>query len=1053
VRDGNTSSTGVVGARSPSEAGPLGAWRALLEATSDAVFSVDPEWIEVRELRGHAVPTPRAGPPRGWLDRFVPAEDQGSFRAALAAAAREKRMLAVEHRLLGPGGDVRRVLTRAVPLLDPAQAITGWLGAWTEIAGGRETQRALHRASAEVEALYAQVPVGILQLDTELRYVRINERLAAMNGAPAAAHIGRTIHEMVPELAPKLEPAFREILRTGVPVFEVEVTGETAAAPGVEHTWLESWFPVRDAAGAVCGITVVAQDITERAAAHAAAERDRFRVRLGDALRLVPDPREVQRAASRLLGEHLAASRVGYFEVEADEYVSGAVYAHGVAQPEERYPVAAFGTRLLSLYRRGENAVATDVARDPELGERERATLLALNIQAYIGIPLLKAGQFVAGLAVHQNMPRRWQPEEIALVQEVAERTWAAVERARAQGALQKSEERYRTLFEAIDEGFCIVEVSFNPSGTPVDYRFLEANPAFEQLTGLVGALGRTARELVPDLEPFWFETYGQVALTGRPTRFENHSVPMGRWFDVHASRVGDASSRRVAIVFTNITDRKNAERALRDSEAQLSAATAAGAVGTWHYDLTKNIVTANPAFARLFGLEPEAAARGVSVERYLAAIHPEDLPAVQTAIDRAIATRQPFEAEYRVRKGQAEWRWVVARGRVEYAADGTPLRFPGALTDITERKAAEAAYRASELRFRQLADAMPQIVWTSDPDGAVDYCNRQWQEVTGLAAPLGHRASAAALHPEDVARVEAKWEGARASGGIFEAELRLKHAGSGGYRWFLTRATPVRDTAGRIVKWFGTSTDIHDQKNTAEYLARMVEERTLLLREKIAELEAFSYSVSHDMRGPLRSMQGFAHLLDEEYGERLDDVGRDYLRRIERGAQRLDLLVRDVLAYSKLAKSEVQLQPVALASFLRDLVQAPELQAATIRLQEPLPRVAGHPALLSQIFANLFGNAVKFGRPGVPVEIRVWGEPRGERARIWVEDNGIGIAPEHYPRIFEIFGRVYADRLYEGTGIGLAIVKKAAERLGGRVGVESELGRGSRFWVELAPA
>jgi PAS domain S-box-containing protein len=165
----------------------------------------------------------------------------------------------------------------------------------------------------------------------------------------------------------------------------------------------------------------------------------------------------------------------------------------------------------------------------------------------------------VAALGVNQTSPRAWTVEEIALVEETAERTWAAVERARAEEALRRSEERYRTLFEKIDEGFCIIDVVFDEAHSPTDYRFLETNPAFEKMTGLERAVGRTARELVPDLEDWWFEAYGRVALTGEAVHFEKGSEAMGRWFEVRASRIGGQESRKVALVFDDITERKRA--------------------------------------------------------------------------------------------------------------------------------------------------------------------------------------------------------------------------------------------------------------------------------------------------------------------------------------------------------------------------------------------------------------------------------------------------------------------------------------------------------------
>lgn len=238
-----------------------------------------------------------------------------------------------------------------------------------------------------------------------------------------------------------------------------------------------------------------------------------------------------------------------------------------------------------------------------------------------------------------------------------------------------------------------------------------------------------------------------------------------------------------------------------------------------------------------------------------------------------------------------------------------------------------------------------------------------------------------------------------------------------------------------------------------ANTLEEEVAERTAMLRETIQELEAFSYSISHDMRSPLRAMQGYSEALLEDYSHQLDDEGQLFLQKIRRGASRMDLLIQDVLAYSRVAKGEIQLHPVNPLMILEDVLQSyPALQQehADITIEPDMPRVLGHEAYLTQIFSNILGNAVKFISPGIKAKIHVRAQPEGDMVRLEFRDNGIGIAPEHQEQIFQIFGRVYSEKKYEGTGIGLAIVKKAAERMGGSVTVESSLGVGSTFIVRL---
>jgi signal transduction histidine kinase len=240
------------------------------------------------------------------------------------------------------------------------------------------------------------------------------------------------------------------------------------------------------------------------------------------------------------------------------------------------------------------------------------------------------------------------------------------------------------------------------------------------------------------------------------------------------------------------------------------------------------------------------------------------------------------------------------------------------------------------------------------------------------------------------------------------------------------------------------------------EDLERRVHERTQELESMVQELQTFSYTVSHDLRAPLRTLSSMSQILIEDYAHRtLDDTGLNYLRRIAAGARRMDALIHDLLSYSRLAYAQVTLeriQPAVLLKEIRDLL-AEDLRSrgADVALVEPLQALMADRVLLSQVLTNLLSNATKFVAPGVAPRVRVRTEPLDGWVRLWVEDNGIGIPPAGRDRLFRVFERLATD--YEGTGIGLAIVEKAMQRMKGKVGVESEEGRGSRFWIELPKA
>ncbi len=267
--------------------------------------------------------------------------------------------------------------------------------------------------------------------------------------------------------------------------------------------------------------------------------------------------------------------------------------------------------------------------------------------------------------------------------------------------------------------------------------------------------------------------------------------------------------------------------------------------------------------------------------------------------------------------------------------------------------------------------------------------------------------------------------------------------------RWYLLRVLPYHTAEGQIDGAVLVAVDIDPLKRSEQELAA----RSARLQEVVGELEAFAYSLAHDMRAPLRAMIGFAQLAATEAGEGAKPQVKDYLQRVVSGAKRQDQFIQDVLTYSRLVRTEVRLETIDLDALVREVIaERPEFQPprAEVEIRSPLLPVRAHAAYLTQCLTNLLGNAVKFVKRGTVPRVVMRTEARDGKVRLWIEDNGIGIDPGSRERIFAIFERGHPHEQYEGTGIGLAIVRKAVERMGGQAGVESEPGRGSRFWIEL---
>ena len=243
--------------------------------------------------------------------------------------------------------------------------------------------------------------------------------------------------------------------------------------------------------------------------------------------------------------------------------------------------------------------------------------------------------------------------------------------------------------------------------------------------------------------------------------------------------------------------------------------------------------------------------------------------------------------------------------------------------------------------------------------------------------------------------------------------------------------------------------------RNLNQELEARVSQRTAALQESNNQLEEFCRTLAHDLRAPLRSMQGFAHLLLEENWRQMDATGRDYAQRISTSAERMGELILDLLAYSHVSRAEYRLEKIDLTRMVESVLKqvAGEIEAdqAVVTRKSPSPSIMGDRATVKNAITNLVSNALKFRHPKKPPQIRIWAEEQFDRIRLWVADNGIGIDPQYQERIFGVFERLHKRDAYAGTGIGLAMVKKGVERMGGQVGVESKLGEGSCFWIELA--
>jgi len=647
----------------------------------------------------------------------------------------------------------------------------------------------------------------------------------------------------------------------------------------------------------------------------------------------------------------------------------------------------------------------------------------------------------------------------------------------------------------------------------------LHLNPAFAAMHGatVAGLQGQLLTELIaPELRaevPAYTEELfarGLLSFESEHLRADGTRFPVQFTMSVVRDAAG-APLYRVATV-QDITERRAAEaereRLLAQAEwarTLLDTLISAAPIGFAFQDTGLRYQLINERLAEINGL-PISAHQGRAAEEIL----PWLAPTVTPLLQEVLRTERPLvdleiAGEVSTAAGHPR-HWLVSYYPVR-VPDGGLLGVGTVVQDITARKQAELAAEraASRLRalhtidrailaaqapaataetalvhMRQVVPFTRALTLMLDSDGTASLLARvgegsSWPGDLGRL-PAGAIAAAfdtllsvpdLAAHPVRTALMErALADGQRS---LLAVPLRARGQALGAV---IITAGPPSAFNGEHVAIVGGVADqlavVLQQAQLREALQRYaaeledrVAERTAQLEAANADLEAFAYIAAHDLRAPLRGLQGFAAAVLEDYTDALDPLGQQYLQRIAATARQMDTLISDLLRYSRLSRSALQIQPVALRQIVSEALAQllPQIteRNAEIVVAEGLPAVAAHHTTLAQTVVNLLNNAIMFVTPGVRPQIRVWAERRAEDGRmyvrLWIEDNGIGIAPHHQQRIFQVFERLHSQDAYPGTGIGLAIVRRGLERLGGRVGVESAEGRGSRFWIELPAA
>ncbi|WOB79657.1 PAS domain S-box protein [Brevundimonas nasdae] len=686
-------------------------------------------------------------------------------------------------------------------------------------------------------------------------------------------------------------------------------------------------------------------------------------------------------------------------------------------------------------------------------------------------------------------------------------------DRHRADQALALSEARYGALFAAMATGFCVIEMKFDAADRPVDYRIVEGNKAFEEMTGLVDPYGKWVSEIAPGLEQHWFDLYGGVARTGEPVRFENPADIFGRWYDVQALRIGQPGAWQVAILFNNITERKQSETrqnallelndAIRDltdagdiaqASAQVLARTMGvsragyGTVDTGAETITiardfnqpgVNSIAGVLSF-RDYGSYIEDIKRGETVAIDDVALDPRtaDTAEALRAISAGSFVNMPLMEQGR----------VVAMVFVNHATarhyTDSDLRLMREVAErvrtATERARSEAALRDSEAQFRVFAQATPIQIWASWADGSLYWFNPQVYAYSGLAegALDGTTGWGKVVHPDDLDWASERWVQALASGQVYENEFRIRRR-DGVYRTFMVRAEPVHDEEGRILRWVGSNTDIEDLRRQSAELARFnetleeqVAERTSALMQaeealrqsqKMEAVGQLTGGIAHDFNNLLAGISGSLELITNRIAQGRHAEVERFTVAAQGAAKRAAALTHRLLAFSRRQTLDPKpTDPNRLIRGMEDLVRrttGPGIEVEVVAGAGLWPVLIDAHQLENAVL-NLCINARDAMPSGGRLTIETgnrWIDARTAKAQ--------DLEPGQYVSICvsdtgtgmapEVAARAFepfftTKPLGEGTGLGLSMIYGFVRQSGGQVRIYSEAGEGAMICLYL---
>jgi PAS domain S-box-containing protein len=701
----------------------------------------------------------------------------------------------------------------------------------------------------------------------------------------------------------------------------------------------------------------------------------------------------------------------------------------------------------------------SDTTQDYRYAELVEKYCLPQNINAAIDVSIIADGKVWGVICFEQHETRKWTLEDQSFARSAAEFVNLAQQATRKQSLLKESEKKdelYRSLVEQANDAIYIIDTNDT---------LLEVNESACALTGY------TREEMigmpVARIFPKRFVEPGKSVLdkVRKEKKFTKERILLlknGKEIITEISSV-ELPDGRIQGIARNITERKNQEKALKESETRLELALKGADLGTWDFFIQEDRIHHNKRWGEILGYNFEM---DVMNEHFMDKfVHPDDIQKVYHAFQKHLRGETPYyEVTIRMLASNGEYKWIQDKGKVvEWDEQGNPVRASGIHQDVSALKSFEKEIQNQKNYLHQIIDAIPNPVYVKNINEEFVIVNLALANFLGVdvqsvmkyksAQKPGLNKTLQTLFEKDTEVFIS-----RKPIIIFQQEIEDEKTGTS--RWLQSIKVPLKDNEGNYTELLSVSTDVTELKLKEHELAELNEnlelkaiERTSMLEIANKELETFNFSVSHDLRTPLRTIDIFAYFLEKNYKDKLDKEGNDNIRQIRQSILKMSALIDNLVIYSRMGRIDLNLALLQPESLIRDVIEEVTKDQDTANVQfniTHLPQVYADSSMLRIVLQNLISNALKFTKNVPAPSIEFFGYVDEKTTTLSIRDNGVGFSKELKEKLFKPFKRLHSEEYSEGTGVGLAIVEKIIKRHNGQVWAESEENKGTTFYIKL---